>query len=197
MEKERFRTLFDEVGELLNNAPAENDCTDEENAVYSELANLQDALVDAGIDKVPEQKYYEHVWYNPIAQEDTITRIIAHDEGEAMTAAFVAENGRLPKNYGELYAMDNPVYQVRPTDYDHLGTLVSQSIRTVEELDEYDKAILKDLEKAGMLGTNVVGVTAKEDRETVKYINVLSEQAIERLEEMADNDEYYPEEDES
>lgn len=48
-----------------------------------------------------------------------------------------------------------------------------------------------------MLGTNVVEVTVKEDRETVKYINVLSEQAIERLEEMADNDEYYSEEDES
>lgn len=194
MDKARLRFLYDEVQDLLNTAPAENDCSYEENDIYGELANLQDALVNADIDNVPAQHYYEHVYYNGVAQEDVVTRVIAHDEGEALTAVFVAENGRLPKNYGELYAMDGGVHKVTPSDFDHLGYLVSQSIRTVAELDEYDKAILKDLEKAGMLGTNVVEVTAKEDREHPKFISVLSEQAIERLEEMADDDEYYPDE---
>lgn len=194
MEKERFRLLYDEVQDLLNTAPAEGDCSYEENNIYAELANLQDALVDADIDNIPEQHYYEHVHYNHVAQEDQITRVIAHDEGEALTAVFVAENGRLPKNYGELYAMDNPVVEVAPSYYSHLSSLVSARVSSADELDEYDKAILKDLEKAGMLGVNVVEVTTKEDREHPRTITVLSEQAIEKLEEMADNDEYYPEE---
>lgn len=195
MERERFRLLYDEVQELLNMAPAEGDCSYEENDIYAELTNLQDALVNADIDNVPTQRYYEHVHYNPVAQEDQVTRVIAHDEGEALTAVFVAENGRLPKNYGELYAMDNPVVEISPSYFSHLSSLVSTHISSVAELDEYDKAILKDLEKAGMLSVNVVEVTTKEDREHPKTITVLSEQAIERLEEMVDNDEYYPEED--
>lgn len=196
MDRQRMRLLYDEVLDLLNTAPTpEDDCSYEENDIYGELANLLDALVNADIDNEPAQHYYEHVYYNHVAQEDQVTRIIARDEGEALTAAFVAENGRLPKNYGELYAMDNPVIEIKPSYYSHLGSIVSQKIETVAELDEYDKAILKDLEKAGMLGINVVTVTTKEDREHPRIITVLSEQAIEKLEEMADNDEYYPEKD--
>ncbi|MCM1220360.1 MAG: hypothetical protein NC548_38340 [Lachnospiraceae bacterium] len=194
MERQRMKLLFDEVEDLLSCSPSEEDCTDEENEVYSELANLQNALVNAGIDTVPNQHYYEHVHYNHIAQEEQITRIIAHDKGEAITAAFVAENGRLPKNYGELYAMDNGVYEVKPSDYDSLPAIISQSIRTTAEFDEYDKAILKDLEKAGLLTEDVALVTAKEDPTTVCCIHILTEQVIDKLEEMADDGEYYPEE---
>lgn len=49
MEK-RLAGLYKEVDALLNIAPAEGDCTDAENLIYAEMANLKNALFDAGFD---------------------------------------------------------------------------------------------------------------------------------------------------
>lgn len=45
---ERLKALYKEVEVLLNLAPCVEDCTDEENDMYSEMANLKEALFDAG-----------------------------------------------------------------------------------------------------------------------------------------------------
>ena len=46
--KERLETLYKEIETLLNLAPIEDDCTDEENAMYSDMANLKESMFDAG-----------------------------------------------------------------------------------------------------------------------------------------------------
>ena len=46
--EERLKALYKEVETLLNLAPAEDDCTDEENAMYSDMANLKETMFDAG-----------------------------------------------------------------------------------------------------------------------------------------------------
>lgn len=46
--KERLDALYKEVETLLNLAPVEDDCTDEENKMYSDMANLQESMFDAG-----------------------------------------------------------------------------------------------------------------------------------------------------
>lgn len=46
--KERLNALYKEIDFLLNNAPWEEDCTDEENAMYSDMANLKETMFDAG-----------------------------------------------------------------------------------------------------------------------------------------------------
>lgn len=45
---ERFERLYKEIEAILNMSPAEDDCTDEENQVYSDMANLKDSLFDLG-----------------------------------------------------------------------------------------------------------------------------------------------------
>lgn len=45
---ERLIALFKEIDVLLNLAPCEDDCTDEENEIYAEMANLKNALFNAG-----------------------------------------------------------------------------------------------------------------------------------------------------
>ena len=46
--EERLKALYKEVEILLNLAPAEDDCTDEENAMYYNMANLKESMFDAG-----------------------------------------------------------------------------------------------------------------------------------------------------
>lgn len=48
--KERLKSLYKEIEFLLNHAPVEDDCTDEENEIYSEMANLKNAIENAGYD---------------------------------------------------------------------------------------------------------------------------------------------------
>lgn len=45
---ERIIKLYKELDAILNNAPAEEDCSDEENEMYSDMANLKDSIFDAG-----------------------------------------------------------------------------------------------------------------------------------------------------
>lgn len=46
--KERLVALYKEIDTLLNLAPWEEDCTDEENTMYSNMANLKESMFDAG-----------------------------------------------------------------------------------------------------------------------------------------------------
>ena len=46
--KERLDALYKEVETLLNLAPVEDDCTDEENKMYSDMANLKESMFDVG-----------------------------------------------------------------------------------------------------------------------------------------------------
>lgn len=48
----RLCKLYNEVNSILNTAPVEDDCTDVENKLYSDMANLLESLVDVGADKV-------------------------------------------------------------------------------------------------------------------------------------------------
>ena len=45
---ERLIALYKEIDILLNLAPCEEDCTDEENEMYSDMANLKQSMLDAG-----------------------------------------------------------------------------------------------------------------------------------------------------
>lgn len=45
---ERLEALYKEVKTLSNLAPAEDDCTDEENTMYSDMANLKGSMFAAG-----------------------------------------------------------------------------------------------------------------------------------------------------
>ena len=45
---ERLITLYKEIETLLNLAPCEEDCTNEEIAMYSDMANLKETMFDAG-----------------------------------------------------------------------------------------------------------------------------------------------------
>lgn len=44
----RLKALYKEIETLLNLAPIEDDCTNEENAMYSDMANLKESMFDAG-----------------------------------------------------------------------------------------------------------------------------------------------------
>lgn len=46
--KERLEKLYKEIDTLLNLAPIEDDCSDEENEMYSDMANLKESMSDAG-----------------------------------------------------------------------------------------------------------------------------------------------------
>lgn len=46
--EERLTNLYKEIEFLLNNAPIEDDCTDDQNAMYSDMANLKCSMEDAG-----------------------------------------------------------------------------------------------------------------------------------------------------
>ncbi len=45
--EERFTRLYTELEFLLNNAPVESDCTDEENKMYSDMADLKASMEEA------------------------------------------------------------------------------------------------------------------------------------------------------
>ena len=45
----RLKTLYQELEILLNYAPCMDDCTEEENEVYSDMANLKNSLFNAGL----------------------------------------------------------------------------------------------------------------------------------------------------
>ena len=40
----RLEKLYHEIDAILNLAPIEDDCTDSENALYSDMANLKESL---------------------------------------------------------------------------------------------------------------------------------------------------------
>ncbi len=42
------KNLYKEIDFLLNHAPVEDDCTDEENEMYSDMANLKNSMENAG-----------------------------------------------------------------------------------------------------------------------------------------------------
>ena len=42
--KERLEKLFGELDFLLNCSPIENDCTNKENQMYSDMANLKNSI---------------------------------------------------------------------------------------------------------------------------------------------------------
>lgn len=46
--EERLKKMYKELEFLLNHAPAEDNCTDEENEMYSDMANLKNSMEDAG-----------------------------------------------------------------------------------------------------------------------------------------------------
>lgn len=46
--EERLTKLYKEIEFLLNNAPIEDDCTDDQNAMYSDMANLKCSMEDTG-----------------------------------------------------------------------------------------------------------------------------------------------------
>lgn len=46
--EERLKNLYKEIDFLLNNAPVEDDCTDEENEMYSDMANLKNSMENTG-----------------------------------------------------------------------------------------------------------------------------------------------------
>lgn len=45
--EERLVKLYTELEFLLNNAPIEGDCTNEENEMYSDMANLKSSMENA------------------------------------------------------------------------------------------------------------------------------------------------------
>lgn len=42
---ERIKKLYEELDFLLNYAPVEDDCTSQENAMYSDMANLKESIL--------------------------------------------------------------------------------------------------------------------------------------------------------
>lgn len=42
--KERLANLLGELDFFLNNSPIEDDCTDKENEMYSDMANLKNSI---------------------------------------------------------------------------------------------------------------------------------------------------------
>lgn len=48
----RLKVLYDEVEEILNMAPCEEDCSEQENEVYSDMANLKESLFDLLFNKI-------------------------------------------------------------------------------------------------------------------------------------------------
>lgn len=48
--EERIRKLYKELDFLLNHAPTEDDCSDAENEMYSDMANLKNSIENAGLD---------------------------------------------------------------------------------------------------------------------------------------------------
>ena len=46
--KERLIKLYKEIDFLLNSAPVEDDCTEEQNVMYFDMANLKCSMEDAG-----------------------------------------------------------------------------------------------------------------------------------------------------
>ena len=46
--EERLKKLYREIEFLLNHAPIEDDCTIEENQMYSDMVNLKNSMEDAG-----------------------------------------------------------------------------------------------------------------------------------------------------
>lgn len=46
--EERMEKLYQEVKFLLDQAPEEDECTDEENEIYDEMANLINCMENAG-----------------------------------------------------------------------------------------------------------------------------------------------------
>lgn len=45
---ERLIALYKEIDTILNNSPWMEDCTEEENKMYSDMANLKESMFDAG-----------------------------------------------------------------------------------------------------------------------------------------------------
>lgn len=49
MDIQRIKKLYEELDHILNTAPIENDCTDEENQIYSDIANLKNSIENANL----------------------------------------------------------------------------------------------------------------------------------------------------
>ena len=49
--EQRLVALYTELDKLLNMSPWEEDCTEEENYMYSKMAELSEAMFDAGYTK--------------------------------------------------------------------------------------------------------------------------------------------------
>ncbi len=42
--EDRIMKLYNELDFLLNNSPVEDDCSDEQNEMYSDMANLKESI---------------------------------------------------------------------------------------------------------------------------------------------------------
>lgn len=49
MDTQRIKKLYKELEYILNTAPIEDDCTDEENQIYSDIANLKNSIENADL----------------------------------------------------------------------------------------------------------------------------------------------------
>lgn len=49
--KERLEALYKEIDVILNNSPFVEDCTEEENKMYSDMATLKESMFDVGYGK--------------------------------------------------------------------------------------------------------------------------------------------------
>ena len=78
----RLRKLYHEVDFLLNNAPAEEDCTDDENDMYSEMANLKIAMENLNLDMPPVYEYI-CIYYDTNSHEYLASSIYAYDDADA------------------------------------------------------------------------------------------------------------------
>ena len=50
--EDRIMKLYKELDFLLNNSPIENDCSDEQNEMYSDMANLKGSIEKVFIYKI-------------------------------------------------------------------------------------------------------------------------------------------------
>lgn len=46
MKKKRLNNLLRELEFFLNNSPVEEDCSDKENEMYSDMANLKNSIIE-------------------------------------------------------------------------------------------------------------------------------------------------------
>lgn len=44
--EEKIRNIYNELNDLLKNAPEEDECTEKQNTMYSDMANLKESIYE-------------------------------------------------------------------------------------------------------------------------------------------------------